>query len=92
VNVDGVWHSHDWGKIELAQAAGHREVTGRGSRCDIDGFVSGTRVVLRFMTRGTVSYSAELNSKGNDTLSGRWVGGQMLGNSKTKPMEMTRQK
>jgi hypothetical protein len=92
LNVDGAWNSKDWGKIQLVQAAGEREVTGRGGRCDIEGFVSGTRVVLLFKTRGTVSYSAELTAKGNDTLSGRYVGGQMLGNSKTKPMEMTRQK
>lgn len=92
VNVDGTWNSPDWGKIQLTQAVGQREVMGKRRGYDIDGFVSGTRVVLHFMSAGNVAYSAELTPKGDDTLSGRYATGPMLGNSKTWPIEMTRQK
>lgn len=92
VNVDGAWSSHDWGKIELTQAAGEREVAGKRRGYQIYGFVSGTRVILHFVSGGEVYYSAELTPKGDGALSGRYAKGEMLANSKTWPIEMTKEK
>ena len=92
LNVEGTWNSPGWGKIQLTQAAGDREVTGKRRGYEIDGYVTGTRVVLHFMSGANVSYSVELSPKGDDALSGRYSEGQMFGNSKTLPFEMTRQK
>jgi hypothetical protein len=98
VNVSGVWQSNDWGKIELTQPASQTEITGKARGYDLVGIVSGTRVFLRFLSAGVLSqshaldYTAELIAAGDDTLSGRYASGELLGNSKTKPMELTRQK
>jgi hypothetical protein len=92
LNVEGTWNSHDWGTMKLVQAAGQQDVTGKSRGWDIDGFVSGTHLILYFSTRGIVSYSAELTAKGDDTIEGQYAPGQVSGNPKTKPMEMRRQK
>jgi hypothetical protein len=92
LNVDGAWYSPEWGKIQLTQAAGQREVIGKRGRHDIDGYVSGTRVVLHFTSAGNLAYSAELTAKGDGALAGRYSSGPMLGDSKTWAIEMTRQK
>jgi hypothetical protein len=78
--------------MKLVQAAGQQDVTGKSRGWDIDGFVSGTHLILYFSTRGIVSYSAELTAKGDDTIEGQYAPGQVSGNPKTKPMEMRRQK
>jgi hypothetical protein len=98
LNVSGVWHSHDWGKIQLTQAAGQQEITGRIRGYDLIGFVSEKRVILFFLSAGAMSrshaldYTAELTLTGDGTLSGRYSSGEMLANSKTKPIEMTLEK
>lgn len=92
LNVDGTWSSTDWGTIKLTQSAGQQKVTGKARRWDVDGFVNGTHLILYFASRGTVYYSADLSLNGDGTLSGQYASGQMSGNSKTKPIKMTRQK
>jgi hypothetical protein len=92
LNVSGAWSSHDWGKIQLDQSASQAEFVGKARGYDIDGFVTGTRVIMRFMTRGKLEYSVELTPKGDDALSGQYVYGEMLGSSKTKPIELTKLK
>jgi hypothetical protein len=92
LSLDGAWKVPHWGDAKLIQAAGERKVTGKIGRYQVDGFVSGTRVVLHFLTRGFVSYSAILTPKGDDSLSGEYASGQISTDTKTSPIEMSRQK
>jgi len=92
LSLDGAWKVPHWGDAKLIQAAGERRVTGKIGRYQVDGFVSGTRVVLHFLTRGFVSYSAILTPKGDDSLSGEYASGQISTDTKTSPIEMSRQK
>jgi uncharacterized protein YciI len=92
LNVDGNWYSPAWGKMKLTQAAGHPEVVGKGDEYDIDGVVSETGLVLHFTYKGKLEYSAQLTPQGSDTLSGQYARGEMRSNSKTRPIQITRQK
>jgi hypothetical protein len=92
MNLDGAWNAPHWGAFKLVQATGDRKVTGKGEGYDIDGFVSGTRVVLHFISKGSLSYSAILTPKEDGSLSGQYAGGQISTDSKTRPIEMSRQK
>ena len=92
LNLEGTWIMPHWSDLKLTQAAGDRKVTGKSGRYEIDGFVSGTRVVLHFLTRGYVSYSAILTPREDGTLAGEYAGGQISTDTKTKPIEMSRQK
>jgi hypothetical protein len=92
LNLEGAWIAPHWGDLKLTQAAGDRKVTGKNGRYEIDGFVSGKRVVLHWISRGSLSYSAILTPKEDGTLSGEFAGGQISTDTKTKPIEMSRQK
>ena len=90
INVDGLWHSDDWGDVILEQAEGAREVTGSGDGWDINGVVSGGAVYLLFSDDGEVNYSAELTDDHEKRLRGVYSSGLMHEKSKKKPMLLTR--
>jgi hypothetical protein len=92
LNLEGTWNMPHWGDLKLTQAAGDRKVTGKNGRYVIDGFVSGKRVVLHWLTRGYLSYSAILTPKEDGTLSGEYASGPISTDTKTSPIEMSRQK
>ncbi len=91
INVNGDWHAKEWGKIVLNQAQGIRGLTGRGDGWDITGVVSGKQVFLLFSNRGTVVYSAELNSESDTSLNGSYSKGFMSEKTKGKSMHLTKQ-
>jgi hypothetical protein len=91
INVNGDWHSKEWGKIVLNQAQGSRDLTGRGDGWDITGVVSGKQVFLLFSSHGGVVYSAELTSEGDTSLNGSYSKGFMNDKTKGKPMHLTKQ-
>jgi hypothetical protein len=90
INVNGEWHAQEWGKIVLNQAQGSRDVTGKGDGWDITGVVSGKQVFLLFSHRGTVNYSAQLTSEGDNSLNGSYSRGFMDAKSKGKAMQLTK--
>jgi hypothetical protein len=90
INVNGEWHAQEWGKIVLNQAQGSRGVTGRGDGWDITGVVSGKQVFLLFSHRGTVNYSAQLTSEGDNSLNGSYSRGFMDAKSKRRAMQLTK--
>jgi hypothetical protein len=91
MNVNGAWHSKDWGKVVLIQAQGSRDLTGDGDRWDITGVVSGKQVFLLFSYKGKVAYSAELTSQQDNNLNGSYSRGFMNDKTKHKPMLMIKQ-
>jgi hypothetical protein len=91
INVNGDWHAKEWGKVVLNQAQGSRDLTGRGDGWDITGVVSGKQIFLLFSNRGTVVYSAELNSESDTSLNGSYSKGFMSEKTKGKPMHLTKQ-
>ncbi len=91
INVDGVWHAKEWGKIVLNQAQGSRDLTGHGDGWDISGVVSGKQVFLIFSHHGGVEYSAELTSEGENNLNGSYSRGFMGDKTKGKSMRLTKQ-
>jgi hypothetical protein len=73
INVSGAWKSSVFGDLSLSQAAGSREVTGRGGAYELTGVVSGKELFLLFGDqRGTVNYCAVLNSEGDNSLAGNY--------------------
>jgi hypothetical protein len=90
INVNGAWHAGQWGLVTLNQADGSREVTGTGDGWDILGVVSGTKVCLLFLNKGSVAYSAELTPDGPDALGGRYADGLLTERSRTRLMHFTK--
>lgn len=90
INVNGNWHAKEWGKVNLVQAQGSRDVTGKGDGWDITGVVSGKQVFLLFHHKGTVNYSAELTPEGDSKLNGSYSRGFMKDKSKQKSMVLTK--
>lgn len=91
INVNGVWHAKEWGKIVLNQAQGGRDLTGTGDGWDITGVVSGKQVFLLFSSRGRVEYSAVLTPEGETSLNGSYSKGFMGDNAKGRSMHLTKQ-
>jgi hypothetical protein len=88
VNVNGAWHSKDWGTVVLNQAQGSRDLTGDGDGWDITGVVSGKQVFLLFSHKGKVNYSAQLTSESDNNLNGSYSRGFMDEKTKHKPMHL----
>ena len=99
VNVNGDWHSKEWGVFHLTQAEGAREVSGTAPRFDVTGVVSGNSLFLLFWKgKGTVSFCATLGSENDKTLTGtysyrvtRWKFGHGLCQEKGYTLHMTKQ-
>jgi hypothetical protein len=86
INVNGSWHSKDWGTVTLIEAQGSRDVSGDGDGWDITGVVSGKQVFLLFSQKGKVNYSAKLTSETETSLNGSYARGFLEEKSKVKPM------
>jgi hypothetical protein len=72
-NVTGTWTAEDWGALQLTQAEGSRDVTGKGGKYELVGAVSGKRLFLIFHIDGNVKFCATLNSDAdNNLLSGTY--------------------
>jgi hypothetical protein len=90
INVNGSWHSKDWGTVTLRQTQDSREVTGDGDGWDITGVVSGKQAFLLFSHKGKVTYTAELTSQADGSLNGSYAKGYMGEKTKAKPMQLTK--
>ncbi len=73
MNVSGTWTAEDWGTLQLTQAEGSRDVTGKDNKYELVGVVSGKRLFLIFHMDGNVKFCATLNSDAdNNILSGTY--------------------
>lgn len=80
INVDGIWHSDDWGTVILHQPKDLREVTGTADNSEIKGVVSGKTLYLAFLWQdrhGNLSkvYTATLTLSNDGDLRGRYARG-----------------
>jgi hypothetical protein len=91
INVNGAWHSKDWGTVTLREAQDSRDVTGDGDGWDITGVVSNNKLFLLFSHKGRVNYSAELTSMPDGSLNGTYSRGFMGDKTSGKPMHLTKQ-
>jgi hypothetical protein len=72
INVSGDWDS-DWGLIHLDQTANSRDVTGRVTKYELVGAVSGKTLYLLFATsHGGIDYCAVLDAAGDTSLVGNY--------------------
>ena len=90
VNVNGSWHSKDWGTVTLHQVQDSRDLTGDGDSWDITGVVSGKKIFLLFSHKGKVTYTAVLTSETDGSLNGSYSRGFMGENSKGKAMNLSK--
>jgi hypothetical protein len=81
INVKGTWYDKNWGNVQLNQAEGANQVSGRGDGWDVTGVVSGNRVYLLFSSKGTIKYSAVLTAVNDYTLEGGYANGLMTGDA-----------
>ena len=88
VDVNGTWHSKDWGDVRLVQEKGSRDLTGTGDGWEIVGVVSGSKVYLLFADKkGNLNYTATLTAEGGGKIEGSYA---RYGSGKTKPMLLTK--
>jgi len=88
VNVNGSWHSKEWGTVNLIQQKDSRDVTGTGDGWDIVGVVSGNKVYLLFADKkGNLNYTATLTAEGDNKIEGTYA---RYGSGKTRPMLLTK--
>lgn len=90
INVNGLWHSPDWGDVILNQEKDKRDITGTGDGWDITGVVSGKKIYLLFSDKGRINYSAELLADGETALAGSYSKGMLSAKSRKRPMRLTR--
>src|SRR5580698_5629714 len=88
INVNGIWHEKEWGKVVLVQAEGSRDITGTGDSWDITGVVSGKQIFLLFSHKGNVAYSAQLTQESESSLNGSYSKGFMGEKTKHRPMHL----
>jgi len=93
LNVTGIWKDPKWGNLTLNQHQDSRVVIGSGDGWDISGVVSGKSVCLLFSHHDKISFSAVLKAEGDNELSGDYVKGLLIENSKsTNPMRLIKVK
>ena len=88
MNVTGIWEGGDWGLVSLNQRQGDSRIIGTADGWDLSGVVSGKTVLLLFLKKDKVAFSARLTIDGPKQISGGYAKGLLSAASKTIPLQL----